>query len=133
MTLNRSIAYKGVGNAAQTMQEAPMRNCGTYEVLIGKLAVPHHAGPAYRALLNAGFDALPAIREGWLVPGGTIYRKTVPRARKIRRRKLEATTLASRVMPRLVPGIQSATRSGACLALDPGDKRRDDKGCHIPE
>jgi len=41
-----------------------MRNCGNYEVLIGKLAVPHHAGLAYRALLSAGFDALPAIREG---------------------------------------------------------------------
>jgi hypothetical protein len=35
-----------------------------YETLVGKLALPHHAGPAFRALLNAGLDALPAIRQG---------------------------------------------------------------------
>lgn len=32
--------------------------------LLRELAVPHHAGPAYRALLRAGFAALPAVREG---------------------------------------------------------------------
>jgi hypothetical protein len=37
---------------------------GDYKALVGKLAVPHHAGPAYRALLSAGFDALPAVRDG---------------------------------------------------------------------
>ncbi len=51
-------------DAGQSMQEAPMSNDGSYAVLVGKLAVPHHAGPAYRALLGAGFDALPAVREG---------------------------------------------------------------------
>jgi hypothetical protein len=35
-----------------------------FKALVGKLAVPHHAGPTFRALLNAGFDALPAIRHG---------------------------------------------------------------------
>lgn len=35
-----------------------------YKALVAKLAVRHHAGPAYRTLLAAGFDALPAIREG---------------------------------------------------------------------
>ena len=35
-----------------------------YKALVVKLAIRHHAGPAYRALLAAGFDALPAIREG---------------------------------------------------------------------
>src|SRR5262245_11798256 len=35
-----------------------------YEVFIGRLAIPHHASPAYRVLLSAGLDALPAIREG---------------------------------------------------------------------
>jgi HEAT repeat protein len=35
-----------------------------YKSLIGKLAIPHHAGAAYRALVCAGLDALPAIREG---------------------------------------------------------------------
>jgi hypothetical protein len=34
-----------------------------YKPCIERLAVPHHAGPPYRALLGAGFDALPAIRE----------------------------------------------------------------------
>jgi hypothetical protein len=35
-----------------------------FKALVGKLAVPRHAGPTFRALLNAGFDALPAIRHG---------------------------------------------------------------------
>jgi len=35
-----------------------------YNSLISKLAIPHHAGAAYRALLSAGLDALSAIREG---------------------------------------------------------------------
>lgn len=35
-----------------------------YITLVGKLALPHHAGLAFRALLNAGLDALPAIRQG---------------------------------------------------------------------
>jgi hypothetical protein len=41
-----------------------MRNRGSHEALIDELAVPHRAGPAYRALLRAGFDALPAIHAG---------------------------------------------------------------------
>src|SRR5262245_51252125 len=28
------------------------------------MAVPHHAGPAFHALLRAGVNALPAIRQG---------------------------------------------------------------------
>jgi hypothetical protein len=35
-----------------------------YKDLVGRLAIAHHASPAYRALLGAGLDALPAIREG---------------------------------------------------------------------
>jgi len=35
-----------------------------YKSLIGKLGIPHHAGGAYRALVSAGLDALPAVREG---------------------------------------------------------------------
>src|SRR5262245_1766972 len=31
---------------------------------LDKLALPHHAGAAYRALLAAGLDALPTIRDG---------------------------------------------------------------------
>ena len=41
-----------------------MRNWSNYDELIGRLAVPHHAGQAYRALLRAGLDALSAIRAG---------------------------------------------------------------------
>jgi HEAT repeat protein len=43
------------------MQEIRVDN---YKALVAKLAVRHHAGPAYRTLLAAGFDALAAIREG---------------------------------------------------------------------
>lgn len=35
-----------------------------YEAFIGKLAIPHHASVARRALLGAGLDALPAVRAG---------------------------------------------------------------------
>jgi HEAT repeat protein len=35
-----------------------------YKSLIGKLGIPHHAGAAYRALVSAGLDALPAVRGG---------------------------------------------------------------------
>jgi hypothetical protein len=35
-----------------------------YKACIERLAVPHHAGAPYRALLGAGFDALTAIGEG---------------------------------------------------------------------
>jgi hypothetical protein len=35
-----------------------------HRALIDKLAVPHHAGPAFRALLSYGSGALPAVREG---------------------------------------------------------------------
>lgn len=42
--------------------------------LVGRLAIPHHAGPAYRALLRAGFDALPAIREGLAHQSGDVRR-----------------------------------------------------------
>lgn len=35
-----------------------------YTSLIGKLAIPHHAGAAYQTLLSCGLDALPAIRQG---------------------------------------------------------------------
>jgi hypothetical protein len=35
-----------------------------HRALLDKLAVPHHAGAAYRALLAAGAAALPTIRDG---------------------------------------------------------------------
>jgi HEAT repeat protein len=35
-----------------------------YRALVDKLALPHHAGAAYRALLAAGPAALPTIRDG---------------------------------------------------------------------
>src|SRR6516162_8355629 len=35
-----------------------------YRPLVDKLAIPHHARGAHRALLRSGLDALPAIREG---------------------------------------------------------------------
>jgi len=41
-----------------------MSNDGICVALVGRLAVPHHAGVAYRASFSAGFDARPAIRDG---------------------------------------------------------------------
>jgi HEAT repeat protein len=35
-----------------------------HRVHVNKLAFPHHASAAYRALLRSGLDALPAVREG---------------------------------------------------------------------
>lgn len=35
-----------------------------YDALVAKLAVPHYAKGAHRALLSRGLDALPAVREG---------------------------------------------------------------------
>jgi hypothetical protein len=35
-----------------------------YKTLVGKLALRQYAGPAFRALLNAGLDALPTVRQG---------------------------------------------------------------------
>jgi hypothetical protein len=35
-----------------------------HKALVDKMAVPHHAGPAFHALLRAGDDALSAIRQG---------------------------------------------------------------------
>jgi hypothetical protein len=37
---------------------------GSYDSLLAELAIPHRAKAAYRQLLNAGPDALPAIRCG---------------------------------------------------------------------
>jgi hypothetical protein len=37
---------------------------GQYRSLLSKLALPHHAGAAFRALQGAGLAALPAVREG---------------------------------------------------------------------
>jgi hypothetical protein len=36
----------------------------THMALVGRLAIPHHAGAAYRTLLSCGLAALPAVREG---------------------------------------------------------------------
>jgi len=41
-----------------------MRTRSSYDELIGRLAVPHHGGPAYHALLRAGLEALRAVRAG---------------------------------------------------------------------
>jgi hypothetical protein len=35
-----------------------------YKALVDKMAVRHHAGPAFHALLRSGADALSAIRQG---------------------------------------------------------------------
>ena len=34
------------------------------------------------------------------------------------------------VIPGLVPGIHPSVRSSACMSLDPGNKRRDDKSIY---
>lgn len=51
----------GRGLSPTTAQE---RMNERYQSLLNKLAIPHHAGAALRALMSAGLDALPTIREG---------------------------------------------------------------------
>src|SRR4029077_10800745 len=63
-TTSRPATCRASSSAGSATRSAMTAASGSYDSLLAELAIPHRAKAAYRQLLNAGPEALPAMRCG---------------------------------------------------------------------